>query len=137
MWLKKELITKCYFDKFIKDVTLASTCIFLLAILGKSELCWPNLSLESNLTPNRFSQPLLFVFFILKLFTVKLTSCQVLTRKWLLLSLPFKRLFWNYMDINTEARSRVFMKSSTFSAEKYRVFSSPKLVLNMYKKQIY
>ena len=69
-----EFISKRRFDKVIKGVTLANACIFLLALLQKSVICWSNLSLESNLTPKSFLQSLLF---ILKLFTFKLTSWLV------------------------------------------------------------
>ena len=101
--LKKELISTRRFDKFMKGVILTITCVFMLALLQKSVICWLNLSLESNLTPKSFSQSL---FFSLKVFTFKLTSWLVLTIKWHLSALPFERLFSNHPNRDTEARWR-------------------------------
>ena len=101
---------------------------FWLALLHKSVLCWSNLSLESNLTPKSFSQSL---FFILKLFTFKFTTWLVLTRKWHLATLPFKRLFSNHLNRDIEACSTDFITSSTFLAERYGVSSSGKFAISI------
>ena len=60
---------------------------FLLVFLHKSEMCWSNISFESNLTPKSFSN---LLFFIVQLFTFKVTSLSVLIRKWKLSALPLK-----------------------------------------------
>ena len=69
--------------------------ILLLALLHRSVIHWSNINLESHLTPNSCSQSL---FFISKLFTFKLTSWLVLTRKLHSSTLPFKRLFSNHLN---------------------------------------
>ena len=97
----------------------------LLLALHKFVICWSNLTLESNLTPKRFSQSL---FFILKLFTFKLTSWLVLTRKCQLSVLLSKRLFSNHLNRDIEACSRDSITSSTFLAERYGLLLSAKSV---------
>ena len=89
--------------------------MYFSASSSTSVICWSNLSLESNLTPKSSSQSL---FLILKLFTFKLTSWLVLTRKWHLSVSPFKRLFSNHLNRDTESRSRGSITSSTFLAER-------------------
>ena len=69
--------------------------------------------------------------FYLKSFTFKLTSWIVLTRKWHLLALPFKRLFSNHLNKDTEARSRDSITCSSFLAERYGVLSSAKFAISV------
>ena len=77
--------------------------------------------------PKSFSQSL---FFILKLFTFKITSQLVLKRKWHLSALTFKRLFSNYLNRDVEARFRDSITSSTFLTEGYGVLSSAKFEIS-------
>ena len=55
----------------------------------------------------------------------------MLTRKWHLSALPFKRLFSNHLNRDTEARSRDSITSSTFLSERYGVLSSEKFAISL------
>ena len=114
LWRKKGFISKGGFNKFIKDVYLANACIFLLAFLHKSVKCWSNVNFEWNLTSKIFLRS---IFFIWKRFTFKHTLWLVLTRKWPLLALPFKRFFSSHVSKDTEACFRD-STTSTFLAER-------------------
>ena len=55
----------------------------------------------------------------------------MLTRKWYLSALPFKRLVSNHLNRDTEARSRDSITCSTFLAERFGVLSSVKFAISI------
>ena len=55
----------------------------------------------------------------------------MLTRKWHLTALPFKRLFSSHLNRDTEAHSRDSVISSTFLAERHGVLSSAKFAISI------